>query len=420
MSSTGRVLLGLGRIPAPGSASFRALRRILAWLDGHWTVEVCAAAAGADSTLIRPFHSARLLCDEREWIERLKRALGAGHYDAVILPEPPAVPILAEIISFSKVPVISIALRKVPGRPVSQEGAPRLLPPPESRWEHWEFERIDGEWIRRRLRRLKAGPAKPQTRGLTSIIVPCFNGWDYTRQCLESLRRWTQQPYEIIVVDNGSSDATSRLKPRSNPRLSVVRNAANLGFARAINQGMRAARGRYLVWLNNDAVVTPGWLDRLISAAERAPWVGAAGPYTNETAGVQWVRPVGYRDFAGLPLFAEAWALRHRGRARMVHRLTGFCLLVKSEAAAAVGTLDERFGIGCYEDFDYCLRLRQAGYELVLAEEAFVHHHGHKTFGSEEAMRQRAAANREVFIDKWCRRAAEFLDQLDPVLARAA
>ncbi len=155
-----------------------------------------------------------------------------------------------------------------------------------------------------------------------TIVVPCWNAADCTRQCLDALARWTAGDYEVIVVDNGSRDQTAsvlRSARASFPApLRVLRNERNRGFPKAINQGAAAARGEALVWLNNDAVVTPGWLERLLRCARGARSVGAVGPYTNEAPGAQGLRPVPYRDLSGLPAFAQAWGLLHEGRSRPV------------------------------------------------------------------------------------------------------
>ncbi|MDE2490205.1 MAG: glycosyltransferase family 2 protein, partial [Elusimicrobia bacterium] len=274
----------------------------------------------------------------------------------------------------------------------------------------------EAAWIARRLAAL--GRPRP-SRALTSIIVPCYNGLRYTRECLESVARHTPVPHEVIVVDNASTDGTAEWV-RRRPRVRLIRNATNRGFAAAINQGMRAARGSRLLWLNSDAVVTPGWLERLLACADRAPWIGAVAPCTDEIDGPQRVPAPAFASARDLDLFAQAWALKNDGIGEGVARLTGFCFLLKREAMDRVGLLDERFGVGTYEDFDYCLRLRQAGYDLVVARDAFVRHHGHKTFGGFEAMAARAAANRELFLDKWCRQAMTFLDDFNSVAADTA
>ncbi|MDX6769698.1 MAG: glycosyltransferase family 2 protein, partial [Elusimicrobiota bacterium] len=254
--------------------------------------------------------------------------------------------------------------------------------------------------------------------GAASVIIPCWNGLAYTRRCLKALARWTTRPYEVVVVDNGSTDGTGAfLRGLRDPRVRVITNARNRGFAAAVNQGLEAATGKWLVWLNNDVLVTPRWLEGLVGCAQRHPRAGAVGPYTNRINGLQRVADARYA-LASLPGFASAWALRHAGRARSVHRLTGFCLLHSRESLEAVGRLDERFGLGCYEDFDFCLRLLQAGRELLLAEDVFVHHFGHKSFEANKVARAHIEANRRLFVDKWCRRAMLFLDLLDPELER--
>jgi GT2 family glycosyltransferase len=107
---------------------------------------------------------------------------------------------------------------------------------------------------------------------IASIIVPCFNQLAFTRHCLRSLFRHTRPPWELIVVDNGSTDGTSAylagVQDASTVPVTVVSNAVNRGFPVAINQGLGVARGEYLVLLNNDAVVTDSWLDQLIALAE--------------------------------------------------------------------------------------------------------------------------------------------------------
>ncbi len=108
-------------------------------------------------------------------------------------------------------------------------------------------------------------------KSLASVIVPCWNQLEFTRHCIAALRRHTRQPWELVVIDNGSTDGTrdylAGVQDMSPVPVGVVANARNLGFPAAINQGMRQARGEYLVLLNNDVVVTEGWLDHLVALA---------------------------------------------------------------------------------------------------------------------------------------------------------
>jgi len=242
---------------------------------------------------------------------------------------------------------------------------------------------------------------------LASIIIPCWNGVRYTRECLASVERFTPEPHEIILIDNGSTDGTASFAERRRrlpgSALSVVRNRKNLGFAAAINQGSARARGRYVVWLNNDAVVTAGWLREMIACAESSRRIGAVGPCTNAIAGggVQQIADGAYRGARGLRLFAAAWGLGPGPRTEKVKALAGFCLLVKRAAMRRTGPLDARFELGCYEDMDYSLRLRNAGYGLRLARRAFVHHYGHRAFTGNAVPSRNARKNLRRFLEKW-------------------
>ena len=226
-----------------------------------------------------------------------------------------------------------------------------------------------------------------------SIIVLCHNRWADTRRCLESLKRATPaRLYELLVYDNASTDGTwSGLKTlaRGWPQLRVFRNERNLPFAQGVNRGMRAAKGRYFLWLNNDTVLASGWLEGLLAAAKPGS-VAGAGPMTNRMAPLQQV--------------GAAFRTRAGGRVEDAPFLGGFCFLLKREAAARACLLDERFVWG-WEDMDYCARLRQAGERLVLARDVFVRHAGSRTLGTMPSAERRGTdlGNRRLMLRKWMR-----------------
>jgi glycosyltransferase involved in cell wall biosynthesis len=111
----------------------------------------------------------------------------------------------------------------------------------------------------------------PTIGGLTSVIIPCWNQLEFTRQCVKSLIRRTAPRWELIVINNGSTDETgdyfAGVQDISPVPVTIIANATNRGFPAAINQGLQYARGESLVLLNNDVVVTDGWLEQLIALA---------------------------------------------------------------------------------------------------------------------------------------------------------
>lgn len=247
---------------------------------------------------------------------------------------------------------------------------------------------------------IRAERAPVPDYGLTSIIVVTHNQLQYTRQCLESLRFRTDEPYEMIVVDNGSTDGSIDYL-RAQPNVTLIANPDNRGFPAAVNQGLRCAQGRQVLLLNNDTVLTTGWLRKLLDALYSDPKTGLVGPVSNSVSGFQEI-PVSYSDLASLDGFAWEQGRHHAGEYIEVERLVGFCLLIRREVIDAIGLLDERFGIGNFEDDDYCRRAQGAGYRTVMALDSFVHHFGSRTFlASGLDFGGILRENEQKFRDKW-------------------
>lgn len=222
----------------------------------------------------------------------------------------------------------------------------------------------------------------PRWRVPVSIIIPTLNGSDLTERCVNSILHSTLAgDFEIIVVDDGSSDdSKARLG-----RLASVRFIAldqNMGFPSAVNAGLRAARGEHAILLNNDTVVTRGWLERLLRPLALGQGIGLVGPCSNSVSGPQEVE-CDYESLEGLPRFAERFSESNRGQLRYVPRLVGFCLLIARTVLDRIGLLDEGFGIGMFDDDDYSLRALSVGFQAVIACDCFVHHDGSATFRRE-------------------------------------
>jgi GT2 family glycosyltransferase len=239
-----------------------------------------------------------------------------------------------------------------------------------------------------------------------SVVVVTHDNLLFSRMSLESVIACTEYPnHEVIVVDNGSRDGTVEWLhdlAAANPRVRLVLNPANGGFARACNQGLALARGDVLVLLNDDTLVPPGWLPRLARPLEDSD-VGLVGAVTNRIGNEAEV-PADYRTWGEMLEFAAARARDHEGQVFDIATVTMFCMAMRRDTLARLGPLDQRFEIGLLEDDDYSMRARRAGYRLVCAEDAFVHHFGETSFGklvSSGAYNELLEANKRRFEEKW-------------------
>lgn len=252
------------------------------------------------------------------------------------------------------------------------------------------------------------GQVRPASLPLVSIVVVTFGNRVLTELCLESVRIFsTGVEHEVVAVDNGSTDGTPELLRNlaaTRGNLRALLNPDNRGFAAATNQGVQAARGQILCLLNNDTIVTPGWLETLAGAVWADGRLGMVGPVTNAAGNEARVRR-GYRDLAELPAWAAARAARFAGGAFPIPMLALFCAVLRRDVWDRVGPLDEQFGVGMFEDDDYSRRVRAAGHALVCRRDVYVHHWqraGFKLLGEESYLRL-YEANRARFRAKWGR-----------------
>jgi GT2 family glycosyltransferase len=268
------------------------------------------------------------------------------------------------------------------------------VPPPEEGLESVLRSDVD---LREAL--LRKGPKRRP--GLVSIVMLSWNAVQFTRMALDSIRRHTRGDYEVIVVDNGSAPETVQwLRTLADVR--VIFNKTNRGYAGGNNQAFAAARGEYVVLLNNDVIVTEDWLDDLLAAFDRIPALGVSAPRSNKIAGDQVVVNAGYANLDEMHAFAQKRRERLAGQGYLTDRAIGLCLCIDRRVIEEIGGIDERFGVGNFEDDDFCLRVRAAGYRIFVCDDVFIHHFGSQTFAANKVdytatMRE----NWRKFAKKW-------------------
>ena len=237
-----------------------------------------------------------------------------------------------------------------------------------------------------------------------SIVVPVYNHLDQTRHCLRSLAAaGAKCTFEVIVVDDGSTDGSAEWLAAC-PQVRVQRMAENRGFVSACNAGADIARGRYVVFLNNDTEVTAGWLDALMGTFAVHPDCGLVG--------AKLIYPDGSLQEAGGIVFADGNACNYgRGGSpqdprynfvREVDYCSGACMALPTELFRSLGGFDLRYMPAYYEDTDLAFSVRAAGYQVLYQPHAEVVHFEGKTAGTDASLgiKRFQRINREKFAAK--------------------
>jgi len=231
-----------------------------------------------------------------------------------------------------------------------------------------------------------------------SIIIVSYNTKEVTRNCLSSIyQNRPQQPFEIIVVDNNSSDGSQEVIERNFPEVVLIKNSENVGFARANNQGLRIRNGNYVLLLNPDTLVLPEAINRMIVFMDKNPKVGAVTPRIwldeGKTLQSHILHPftIGQYIFGFTPLgrlFPRNWVFKKMWNKDIevwrsknpleVDCFAGACIMVRGGVIENVGPLDENFFM-FFEDTDWCLRMKKAGWRLFFLPEAEIVHFAHQS-----------------------------------------
>ncbi len=222
-----------------------------------------------------------------------------------------------------------------------------------------------------------------------SLVIAVYNQLGYTRKCLDSIAQCTEVPYELILVDNASSDGTKEYLACAKAR--VITNQTNLGCARAWNQGVRASQGGVIGILNNDIVVSRGWLSALLAYMDRTG-DGIVSPAAREGA-------LNY----DLDTYAVEFTKRcGQGRRSEIYSA---CMLIRREVFDRIGLFDEGFTYGGCEDVDFLWRARAAGFTGGMTGSVLIHHFGmvtQNTIKNSETLAY-PRSNLAHFQQKWSR-----------------
>lgn len=243
---------------------------------------------------------------------------------------------------------------------------------------------------------------------MISIVVLTYNNLAFNKACITSILQNTAYAnYELIIVDNQSTDGTvdylQELESENISNVRVIYNNANLGFASGNNIGMEVAQGEYVLLLNNDTVVSRGWLTAMVKHLEGNLRYAMCNPVTNSIGNESKIR-ARYHNAEEMQEFAYMYTASHMGEEYTdADRLPLFATLIRKQVIDEVGMLDDSYKIGMFEDDDYSQAVLQAGYEIVIADDAFVHHVNNASFKklSDQEYKQIFEENKKLFEDKW-------------------
>ena len=239
-----------------------------------------------------------------------------------------------------------------------------------------------------------------------SIIIVTYNNLNLTKKCINSILERTADPnYEIIIVDNASSDETSKYLEELEKKYKNIKiklNKENLGFASGNNQGIKMAEGEYCILLNNDTIVTRGWITGLIKHFEDKK-VGMVGSVTNSIGNEAEIE-VDYVDETGIDEFSLNYTTEHYNETyEDIKTLAMYCVALKKEIVDEIGLLDENYERGMFEDDDYSIALKKAGYKIVCAEDVFIHHFWRASFKkiNDKEYKRIFEKNKKYYEQKW-------------------
>ncbi len=239
---------------------------------------------------------------------------------------------------------------------------------------------------------------------MTDIVIVTYNAKDKLAMCLRSIAKHTKEtPYRLILVDNNSQDGTAEfLKKNYQGKAVLIFNKKNLGFCGAANKALRMSTSRWIALLDDDVTVTQDWLSRLLRHLKSSKKVGIVG--------CKIVFPNGRIGSSGFKLNPYGMIANNeidrgqRDYVRETDALIGPCWVIRRELLQKAGYFDEQFFPSQFEDIDYCIRIRLAGYKIIYdGIVTVIHHHLYRSGTANDL-----SENRKRFIRKWQRTLKNF------------
>lgn len=233
---------------------------------------------------------------------------------------------------------------------------------------------------------------------MITIALTAYNQIEYTKLCLESILTYTDRPYKLVLIDNGSTDGTLlyfRSIVKLHPDTRIMRCQRNRIVEKIGNEFMQTVETDYIIGVTNDTIVHRGWADNLIAALESAPDIGMVGPRANCISGDQLLYPgATYNNLDEYQDIAWDWAETHRGEYFETQRVVGMLVALRLEAFKASGGYNVELptngpdGAYGYSDDDLSAKMIKAGYRLLITNDVFIHHFGGVTVGNYNGLGQ--------------------------------
>lgn len=238
------------------------------------------------------------------------------------------------------------------------------------------------------------------------ILLPIYNGLTYVRACIDNVIKYTDKKlYTLWLLDDGSDGKTQEYLEqvaRCFKHVRLIRNTENLGFVKNCNNGFARTDAEWLLLLNSDVLVTPGWLERLLECGNSADNIAAVNPLTNQASQINVPMAPGCSYLTVNELFSSRPLAS--GYPDIVTGV-GFCMLLRRSSLSEQGLFDEIYGKGYCEESDLCMRLTTSGYRVVVNPQVYVYHKGRGTFTDRA---ERYKNNRKIFDQRW---QAEYAEQ---------